>query len=161
MKASIKRLLLPAILLALDPVGYLLLGFRRGADTARAQSRAGDLHCSTGHLCGLCGGRFVHLAFGTRRRRLGGRRNRLITPRRGGNENKRKDQPIGVIAIDSIFSPVERVGVFVEDTVVDGDIEAAAGLGIEESVESIFFHTRESMGCLGMGCRLIRRPSGD
>jgi DNA-directed RNA polymerase subunit alpha len=31
-----------------------------------------------------------------------------------GDENKRKDQPIGVIAIDSIFSPVTRVKYSVE-----------------------------------------------
>jgi len=31
-----------------------------------------------------------------------------------GNENKKSDQPIGVIAIDSIFSPVTRVKYFVE-----------------------------------------------
>ena len=33
-----------------------------------------------------------------------------------GDENKRKDQPIGVIAIDSIFSPVTRVKYAVETT---------------------------------------------
>ena len=33
-----------------------------------------------------------------------------------GDENKRKDQPIGVIAIDSIFSPVTRVKYSVETT---------------------------------------------
>ncbi|MEN9974907.1 MAG: hypothetical protein RLZZ282_913 [Verrucomicrobiota bacterium] len=33
-----------------------------------------------------------------------------------GDENKRKDQPIGVIAIDSIFSPVTRVKYAVEST---------------------------------------------
>ncbi|MCU0796961.1 MAG: DNA-directed RNA polymerase subunit alpha [Akkermansiaceae bacterium] len=33
-----------------------------------------------------------------------------------GDENKRKDQPIGVIAIDSIFSPVTRVKYAVEAT---------------------------------------------
>ncbi len=33
-----------------------------------------------------------------------------------GDENKRKDQPIGVIAIDSIFSPVTRVKYSVENT---------------------------------------------
>lgn len=33
-----------------------------------------------------------------------------------GDENKRKDQPIGVIAIDSIFSPVTRVKYSVEAT---------------------------------------------
>lgn len=34
---------------------------------------------------------------------------------RSGDENKRPDQPIGVIAIDSIFSPVTRVRYTVED----------------------------------------------
>lgn len=34
---------------------------------------------------------------------------------RPGDENKRPDQPIGVIAIDSIFSPVTRVRYTVED----------------------------------------------
>ena len=33
-----------------------------------------------------------------------------------GDENKRKDMPIGVIAIDSIFSPVVRVKYAVEAT---------------------------------------------
>ena len=33
-----------------------------------------------------------------------------------GDENKKPDQPIGVIAIDSIFSPVTRVKYAVENT---------------------------------------------
>ena len=40
---------------------------------------------------------------------------------RTGDENKREDMPIGVIAIDSIFSPVTRVKYSVEDTRV-GDV---------------------------------------
>jgi len=51
----------------------------------------------------------------------GGRLNMELTVRRGigyvpADQNKREDQPIGVIPIDAIFSPIRRVNYTVEDT---------------------------------------------
>ena len=45
--------------------------------------------------------------------RLMARRGRGYTP---ADQNKREDQPIGVIPIDSIYTPVSRVSYQVENT---------------------------------------------
>ena len=59
-----------------------------------------------------------------------------ITNGRGyvsSERNKKEDQPVGVIAVDSIYTPVERVNMAVQNTRVGQDIRGGAGQAAERA----------------------------
>ena len=79
-----------------------------------------------------------------------------ITRGRGyvsADKNKSEDLPIGVIAIDSIYTPIERVNLSVENHLsLDGIVEGEVFLALHhlEVVAAPSLHQHQQVGCLTM-----------